>query len=173
MFALTHVFNRSLYHFDLYHLGGDRTTNYHGDTLRRHVQDDDWLNQLAENPGGEAAKQVYSLLPVTIGSRSGYIFSSLSRLVPAPGIFSPPCHDWFPLRVLILLLHVTGPPVQALSPRHPDDDAAANDTATDGLCTSFDVELQPLQLVVSDAQVRALLIRNARRATAPKGVTGD
>eukprot|EP00976_Prorocentrum_cordatum_P047353 956395-Prorocentrum_minimum.AAC.1 len=33
-----------------------------------------------------------------IGSRPGYILPSLLRLVPAPGISSRPCSDWFPPR---------------------------------------------------------------------------
>eukprot|EP00959_Pyramimonas_sp_CCMP1952_P152946 3199732-Pyramimonas_sp.AAC.1 len=48
--------------------------------------------------------RVYTLLPPAIGTRSGYIPSSRSRLVPGPGIYPPPARDWFPLRVYALKL---------------------------------------------------------------------
>eukprot|EP00976_Prorocentrum_cordatum_P088289 1187249-Prorocentrum_minimum.AAC.1 len=38
--------------------------------------------------------RVYALHPHTIGSYSGYMLSTLTRLAPTPGICSPPAHDW-------------------------------------------------------------------------------
>eukprot|EP00976_Prorocentrum_cordatum_P097688 1191092-Prorocentrum_minimum.AAC.1 len=43
------------------------------------------------HPPGDGARRVW------------YILSSLPRLGPAPGIFSPPCRDWVPLRAYSLL----------------------------------------------------------------------
>eukprot|EP00959_Pyramimonas_sp_CCMP1952_P097973 2047677-Pyramimonas_sp.AAC.1 len=50
--------------------------------------------------------EVYALYPHTIGSRSGYMLSTLTRLVPAPGICSLPSPDWLPLRFQADLIHM-------------------------------------------------------------------
>eukprot|EP00959_Pyramimonas_sp_CCMP1952_P104544 2185216-Pyramimonas_sp.AAC.1 len=59
----------------------------------------DFMHHVETDPEYELDNIGRQLMAMKTGKVRKYILSSLSRLVPAPSIFSPPCHDWFPLRV--------------------------------------------------------------------------